>query len=211
MDDLLVFWILHKNSGICLFEQKFATMSETFETDLVGGFLIAILGFSEEIVSQEVDYVQLQDLRICYNISDDFVMALITNNNIEPEKANGMLNHVQKKFQEKYQTQIQNKFFSDVTPFRSFATEVEKIFKVETKYVSYFKNRSENLQDYFACAEDNMSKIQTLMKKSEGFGNWLTKEKITLDSTIKEDAIAFRSKHNAKNTVKKAQKPYSWV
>ena len=52
-------FVLHKESGIAVFIQNFTPFPTNMDMDIIGGFLIAILNFAQEVAQQSIELIQL--------------------------------------------------------------------------------------------------------------------------------------------------------
>jgi hypothetical protein len=188
------FWIIHKGSGLTMFSQEFEGLASSSDSDIVGGFLVAILGFAQEMAGQDIDFMQLKDMRISYSIQGDYVMVAITSNSADPDRIRAMLNLVQNKFIEKYSV-ILAKELHDISKFYDFAKVTEKIFEAETKYLSIIKSRADSLDDYFKNASQEWRELHNKMvEHAYTLGKWSVANKIKINPIIQKDLIAARSK-----------------
>lgn len=186
MDGLHKFLIMDKSAGICIYDQTFEELPCEIPTDLLGGFLIAILGFSEELIkNQTVEYIQMKQIRVQFHIEGRLVMAVIASNSTDPEYIQNTLKILQKKFSEKYAEQIKRDYFCDVTCFHNFASEVASTFQKETKYLGYVQKRSDQLRDYIQASKKDWDNLQQLFaERAKSFGSWVVKESLDQDDII---------------------------
>ena len=80
-----------------------------------------MLALSEEIAKQPIHYIQLNTLRISFNIFDKYVMVLITKNQIEYSKTIQILQNLSEKFNEKYLVHFEQEFTGNITHFKNCA------------------------------------------------------------------------------------------
>jgi len=199
MDGLHKFLIMDKSAGICIYDQTFEELPCEIPTDLLGGFLIAILGFSEELIAnQTIEYIQMKQIRVQYNIEGRLVMVVIAANYTDPDYIQNLLQTLQKKFSEKYADQIKHDYFCDITCFHNFASEVASAFQNQTKYLGYVQKRSEQLRDYLQASKNDWTTLQQLFaERAKSFGSWVVKDSLDQDdvTNIQESRSALRQNH----------------
>jgi len=210
MDGLHKFLIMDKSAGICIYDQTFEELPCEIPTDLLGGFLIAILGFSEELIAnQTVEYIQMKQIRVQFHIEGRLVMTVIASNSTDPEFIQNTLKTLQKKFSEKYADQIKRDYFCDVSCFHNFASEVAAAFQTETKYLGYVQKRSDQLRDYLQASKKDWDNLQHLFaERAKSFGSWVVKDALDKEdvSNIQDSRSALLQNHGNEKTKKR-----TWV
>ena len=176
MDGIYKVWIVERVGGICIFEQTFQELPGIFNPDLIGGFLMAILSFAEELAKQAIDFIQLKNLRIIYHITKEYLISVACSNETIHEMMENALETIQKRFDEKYKTFLDG-FCGNVSVFKTFAKDVEQIFQAETKYLAYVQKRGEELKEYLEQARGEWENLQELVtKRASGFGTWIKRD-----------------------------------
>jgi hypothetical protein len=210
---ILHFWLIHKSSGITIFSQQFQSFSNEVDSDLVGGFIVAILGFAKEIAQQNIDYMQMSDLRLQYCIQNDFIMAVLTSNQVEISRIQLLLEHVYKKFCDKYGNMTNLNMLCDVRPFQSFAKITEEIFETETKYLTIIRSRAGSVEEYFKQASKEWVQLnETILHKSSAINKWGDANFMKINKEIQRDLIQARQ-ISARTIMeaKKVRKNCAWV
>lgn len=156
MNGLNKLWIIHREAGVCVFEQSFEELPKNINSDMIGGFLIAILSFSQEMADQEIEFLQLKNLRIIYHITPQYIIAVGCNQNANYKELEKLLAQVETRFELKYHNVIGKGYSGNTTVFNDFATEVEKIFDSKSTALKYFEERLDDIKGYY---EDKRSKL----------------------------------------------------
>jgi len=186
--------IIHHPSAICIFEQTFNELPGEVDEMVLSGYLVAILTLSEEIAKQPVKYIQLNTLRISYNVSEKYIMVLITKNEIKYSRTIQILETLSNRFNEKYINHFEEDFKGDITFFKNFALEVEGLIQTETKYFQYLQQRSEKINDYFQSIEDyNWKDLKdTFYSRARVFGTWTKKHNMKIDKSFEKTILESR-------------------
>ena len=205
--------IIHRVASVCVFEQSFNELPGEVDEVVLSGYLVAILALSEEIAKQPIRYMQLNTLRISFNVFDKYVMVLITKNEIKYSETIQILQNLSEKFNEKYLVHFEQEFSGNITPFQNFALEVEGLIQMETRYFQYLQERSEKLNDYFKTIDYNWKGFRDgLEKNSRIFGNWSIKHDLKIDKTLKKTLLESRNHgKNLEHKEKKKEKDSGWV
>jgi len=207
--------IIHSSASVCIFEQTFNELPGGVDELVLSGYLVAFLTLSEEIAKQPIRYIQLNSLRISFNIFDKYVMVLITKNEIKYSKTVQILQNLSEKFNEKYLIHFEHEFTGNITHFKNFALEVEGLIQMETRYFQYLQERSEKIDDYFQSIDYNWNDLRdSLYKKARIFGKWSVKHNMKIDKSLENTLLESRDvgrklENDAKKKVKKEGK--GWV
>jgi len=132
--DIFKLMIIHRRASVCVFEQTFNELPGGVDEIVLSGYLVAFLALSEEIAKQPIRYIQLNTLRIIFNIFEKYVMVFITKNEMKYSKTVQILEKLSEKFNEKYLIHFEQEFTGDITHFKNFALEVEGLIQMETRY-----------------------------------------------------------------------------
>ncbi len=136
-------WILNRQSGICLFEQTFDARLREMDPDLIGGFLMAISKFCEEMIGEEIRVIETQSMRIYYQNAEKFVVAVLSQNTIKKSMAESFLKEVTDLFIGKYTSYLDAGHLANVSIFRDFAAEIENRYDTMTTcFIRYLAKRS---------------------------------------------------------------------
>ncbi len=136
-------WILNRQSGIYLFEQTFDARLREMDPDLIGGFLMAISKFSEEIIGEEIRVIETKSMRIYYQNAEKFVVAVLFQNKINKSMTKSFLKDVSDLFIEKYMSYLDAGQLANVNVFKDFAAEIENRYDTKaTCFIRYLAKRS---------------------------------------------------------------------
>lgn len=122
--------IIHKKSGLCLFEFNFQATKT--DTDLMSGFLTAIQQFGKEL-SEDISSVRKIEYHgFEINLEDgQLARAALILKGASPDLLKKKLGAFMKDFEEKHESAIEN-FKGDIDVFRDSISLVEKYFKITT-------------------------------------------------------------------------------
>ncbi len=217
LPDIFKFWIIHTPSGICIFDQTFRDLPVNIDAGLTAGYLFAITTLFQEITQQDIHFLQLEELRFVYGISQHFMMVMLTHNNISTHDAQIMLRDLKTKFTQKYESTILKSQFNEVSQFHDFARVVEQAFNRESKYFHIFEKRSENLEDFFQDATDEWMSIQkSISRRARKMGSWILNDSPKLTTELQNELISTRERaHKHESQSKSDNDPNSsenrWV
>ena len=205
--------IIHRRASVCVFDQSFNDLPGEVDEVVLSGYLVAILALSEEIAKQPIHYMQLNTLRISFNVFDKYVMVLITRNEIKYSKTIQILQKLSEKFNEKYLVHFEKEFTGNITHFKNFALEVEGLIQMETRYFQYLQERSEKLNDYFQSIDYDWKDLRdSLYKKARIFGKWSIKHDMKIDKSLEETLLESRDQgRKLDKEDKKKEKGKGWV
>ena len=186
--------IIHRKASVAIFEQTFNELPGGVDEMVLSGYLVAFLALSEQIAKQPIRFIQLNTLRIIFNIFDKYVMVFITKNEIEYTKTLQILQNLSEKFNEKYLIHFEQEFTGDITHFKNFALEVEDLIQMETRYFQYLQERSEKLNNYFQSIDYNWNDLRVrLEKQARIFGKWSVKHNIKIDKSLEKSLLESRN------------------
>ena len=110
----------------------------------------------------------------------------------------------------KYGIINEQKDIIDINIYKNFATDIEQIFHVETKYLKYIQNRSDQLDGYFNKFKNEWHNIQQLISdRVNAYGSWAEKAKIVLEKDEINDLLATRDRQ--KYSIDNKDSKNSWV
>ena len=218
------FWIIHRSSGVGIFEQTFKDSDEeevdeiTCDVDplVIQGYLYAVSHLSTEITNQKIEFIQLERSRFYYHFSPNFIFIVIAKKGISTNRIKNFLEILQKRFEERYFPLVQHGFNGDITVFRSFAKEIEDEIQVQTQYFQFLEKRSDQLQDLFQSAKLEWTKmVGNIIDHSQSFGSWISKSsEIDHDPEVISSIVESRSIQNQdpdEDSSKPKKKKSSWV
>lgn len=209
------FWIIHKSSGITIFSQQFDDrLLNIVSEDLIGGFIIAIMGFAKEIANQKIELMRLSELTLHYNIKENFIMVALTTNSVDSSRIRILLDHVQDRFNTKYEKLIQAKFITNIAIFHDFAKITEEIFEAETQYLTIIRSRATTIEEYFQQASKDWAALhEKIIEQSHAFSTWGEVNLIKVNKVIQKDLLVARKKYyQMKENKKNITHPMgSWI
>jgi hypothetical protein len=198
MEGILKFWIFDRYSGFCIFEQTFEELPGNVNSDLIGGFMIAILSFAREIANEEIQFLQLKHIRISYHISEKYIICVATSNDTDVERTELALNAVHRKFDAQYHAIFEGGIVNDVSVFNNFAADLEHIFNAETKHLAYLRKRSEKIKQFLENGKDQWQNLQKMVSDQlKIFGDWKLTSLDEVDPKVKDQLIGGRSRAKA--------------
>ncbi|QEE15940.1 hypothetical protein DSAG12_01767 [Promethearchaeum syntrophicum] len=211
--DIFKLMIIHRAASVCIFEQSFNELPGEVDEVVLSGYLVAILALSEEIAKQPINYMQLNTLRISFNVFDKYVMVLITKNEIKYNETLRILQNLSRKFNEKYLVHFEQEFSGNITQFKNFALEVEDLIQMETRYFQYMQERGEKLNNYFQSIDYSWKDLKNgLEKRARILGNWSIRHDLKMDKTLKTTILESRNRgKKMKHKEKKKDNSSGWV
>jgi hypothetical protein len=199
-EGILSFWIIHKPSGITIFTQQFQKDITQLDPDLIGGFLIALMGFAEELAHQRIDLIQLTDVRLQYAIKQSFIMVVLTGNACDPNRIRILLDHVEINFLKRYKSLFpgdDSLVIYDLSIFQDFAKETEEIFQAETQYLTIMQSRSKNLEEFFQNSSKQWTELhQKFRDQVKSISDWMDLGVFKINKTIQRDLLIIRRQIN---------------
>jgi hypothetical protein len=199
-EGILSFWIIHKPSGITIFTQQFQKDITQLDPDLIGGFLIALMGFAEELAHQRIDLIQLTDVRLQYAIKQSFIMVVLTGNACDPNRIRILLDHVEINFLKRYKSLFpgdDSLVIYDLSIFQDFAKETEEIFQAETQYLTIMQSRSKNLEEFFQNSSRQWTELhQKLCEQIKSVSDWTDLGMFKINKAIQRDLLIIRRQIN---------------
>jgi hypothetical protein len=215
--DIFKLMIIHRAASVCIFEQTFNELPGEVDEVSLSGYLVAILALSEEIAKQPIHYMQLNTIRISFqkNVSDNYIMVLITKNEIKYSKTLQILQNLSEKFNEKYLVHFEQEFTGNITHFKNFALEVEGLIQMETRYFQYLQQRSEKINEYFQSNDYNWKDLRDSLKnRARIFGKWSVKHNIKIDESLEKTLLESRNhgrKLDIEDKKKEKEEGKGWV
>ncbi len=211
MKNVLKFWIIHHPSGLCLFQQTFEELPNEVDPEIVAGYLYAMTSLSTEIAKQNINFIQLDTIRLNYSLDKNYLMVAVCHNTFHREEAEELLVQLRRKFNNKYDKYFRGQFCFDISIFKNFAQVVEDSVKQETLYVQYFKKKNEQMADFIEESTKDWQKIRgTLADRAKLLGQWIASEKITIDRQVADQIT--RSRRETQNKEDDDDKPSgAWV
>lgn len=195
------FWIIHQPSGICIFEQTFNELPTEIDPDLTAGYLFAITTLSQEIAQENIRFLQLENLRFVYGISQHFIMVILSQNELHQQECREKLKELQNVFDAKYHRLVTDSQMFEVSKFQDFARIVESSLQTESKYFQILERRTGELDDFFKNATEEWNSIQkSIIDRSKKLGSWIHHEKTKLSHHVERSLLKTRLKEEKRET-----------
>ncbi len=209
-------WILHNPSGLSLFEQTFEDLEGDADPCVVAGFLFAIAKITQNITQQDIEFIQMHELRFSFLVQQQYMIIIVSPNDTKTSHLTQIITQIQAKFEKKYLKSLTPVFSGNVSQFKTFASEIETIVQQNAKYFQFVDRRNENIKDIFqAKSNDWISLKNALEKKSSSMGSWIIKEENPiskeLSSHITETREFEREKQISEETTPKSKSKRFWV
>lgn len=151
---------MDREAGICIFEQSFEEMPKTLASDLVTGFFYAMLTFSNEIASQDVEFIQMRDIRIVFHGQNRLLFAIATKNGADHEFTERLLRDLEHRFQDKYKELLDKGFLNNTAVFEGFANEVEAEIGKKSTTVAFVQNQVDKLKIRYESVKTDFSQLK---------------------------------------------------
>lgn len=210
--DIIQFWIIHNPSGISVFNQTFVELPQEFNSDLTAGYLFAITTLSQEIVQENIRFLQLERLRFVYSITPQLILVLLTKNEISALQSVQMLTQLGQKFKEKYASLLERDQMFNTSKFRDFARDVEKILDRDTMYFHVLQKRAGDLEGFFQKATEEWHSIQnSIIDQVKKMGNWIKQEKCVISEDVEQSLMENREKAEKSSQDSNSRSRGGWV
>ncbi|HMF34577.1 MAG TPA: hypothetical protein VKK79_24360 [Candidatus Lokiarchaeia archaeon] len=133
-EDLMkTLWILHKASGLCIYTQDFqVTQDIDVDADLFGGFVSALLSFSQEVSrgKAQLEEIALGPVKIVYDDAGNIIVSIAFNRKASQEFISDLVTRVTERFLERFANRLPpDKFDNNITPFKAFAEDLAEIYQ----------------------------------------------------------------------------------
>ncbi|MHA1341400.1 MAG: hypothetical protein ACTSRZ_15750 [Promethearchaeota archaeon] len=130
-------WIIHKDVGVCIFEQNFRNIDT--DSDLITGFIVAMLNFGKEIADKDLQSINFAGLKIMLSIHSHFIIALAIDENAPEPDLKMFLSLVGDEFEKRYGDCLIN-WNGNVDIFTDFASYIEEIVDKKAIAIDFLKN-----------------------------------------------------------------------
>jgi hypothetical protein len=192
------FWIIQKSSGLTIFSQQFRKNALQSDEDIIGGLLMAMIGFTQEAVGQSIDVIQMSDSRFLFSMKSDFVMVVLASNAMESDRIRILLDLIQQKFHEQYREILTEKKLNKLSLFKGFGSVTEEIFQAETQYLTIIKSRAKKVEEYMKSVQPQWKTFhEIIIEQTTARNKWCGLEKFTLNKGIERDLAEVRSKRKS--------------
>ncbi|MEX2680319.1 MAG: hypothetical protein Q6373_001855 [Candidatus Sigynarchaeota archaeon] len=159
-DDYLKLWLMDRNVGICIFEQSFEDTPNTMASDLVTGFFYAILTFSHEIASQDIEFIQMKDIRIVFHGEGRLLFAMATTNGADHVFTERLLRDLGHRFQDKYKVLLEKGHLNNTAVFKDFAQEVEAEIGRKSTAIAFVQNQVDRFKIHYENVKTDLNQLR---------------------------------------------------
>ncbi len=190
METINKLWLIHREIGMCLLEQTFKPLPTDVDSDLVSGFLTAMLSFSEQIAKEKIERIELETTAIQYYISDVYVMAVICPRSVSKAILKTKLDLLATEFNEKYGDVLEN-FTGNVDVFQDYGKKVEEIVEQPTISIKYLSKTREQLEYYLNKRKSEFDQLRGTIEnfiedKAKGVKNMLESKFKKVSTKLKD-------------------------
>ncbi len=185
-------WILEYESGLCLFEEIYKDFTkEGMSTDLITGFLSALLNFANETFSDAILHIQLANRKIIFQTSKHVLLVVAVSAKAPADDAEikFTIRKIAKIFNKKFQSIFKKgKWSGKVSVFSSFSDNLKQIVKKEPLALK-FLTVEQAIDKY---KDQMLKKTQEYSKKIQEFQK--TQRNMTTDYLKKAREYSLLSK-----------------
>ena len=192
-------WILEYESGLCLFEEIYKDFTkEGMSTDLITGFLSALLNFANETFSDAILHIQLSNRKILFELTKYilFVIAVNAKSSVTDGEIKFTIRKIAKIFNKKFQSVFKKgKWSGNVSIFNSFSDDLKQIVKKEPLALKFLtvEQAIDKYKDHLVKKTQKYSKkIQELQK------NQMSKTKDYLKEAREHELLSKKEKRRKK-------------
>jgi len=164
MHGLIKLWIIEKESGILIFEQVFEEI-QIIDSDLISGFFVAMMSFAQETTNQEIEFIQLKQIRISFKLLYRFIFAIATEHDVEYEETEEFLKKIHERFESKYKNVLQQGFVGETSIFNNFAQDIEDVLGKKSKHFGFIQESAEVIKKYLDVAKGDWGNVKSAIKQ----------------------------------------------
>ncbi len=170
-DGLFNLWLLERASGICFFDQSF---SEGLSPDildnpcLIGGFFTAIEHFYKQLTDQEIEFIQLENVRFYFHGTDKVLFAFAVDNRVKSFTVESFIKDIQERFERKYESMLlKDGKLNEVGKFKDFANDVEDLVGKKSTSVNFMNDRDDFIVFKYEMAKSELSHLRVMLQDQE--------------------------------------------
>lgn len=149
MEKILKIWIMQKDSGLCIFEQSFSEDAMNIDSDLIGGFLSALQGFSYEVVNSSIEYVKLRDYLLYYDFSKEYTFVYLADPDTSTKEMKRTSESIVEAFEKRFGTGPDSVFTGDVSKYAEFGSDMETLLDSKSYYLKYMKEINDQIKQLY--------------------------------------------------------------
>ncbi len=129
MNPFISLWITERSSGICIIEAHFREgVIDAKQTDLLSGFIVALLEIADEIKADGIEHVQLGNARIIYDVNPKYVIVCWVDPDAKPKAVARVIEKVRERFDANYAQKLTEKGVK-VDDFDRFHEDIDQIWE----------------------------------------------------------------------------------
>ena len=125
-------WILN-NSGLCLLHRIFDSNKNYMDESMVGGFLVAIISFTQNSFNDSIEKISLGKFDIYFQSFERFIIVVSSKKGKEVRNLQDLISRLGNEFQKKYyEILIDTEIMMSTEMFESFGETIDTIFGIKT-------------------------------------------------------------------------------
>ncbi len=129
MDPFISLWITDRLSGICIVEAHFREgVLDPKQTDLLSGFIVALLELSNEIKADGIEHVQLGNARLVYDINPRYIIVSWVVPDAKPKVVARVIEKVRERFDANYAQKLE-KWGGKIDDFDGFHADIDQLWE----------------------------------------------------------------------------------
>lgn len=166
-------WVLDINSGIVIFEENYSDFTkEGMTADLMSAFLSALLSFTEESFTSNIEHIKLSDRKILFEPSE-YVLFVVSQKDfsIGDKRIMKLIKDISDKFGEKYNSFFErtDHFDGRIKRFQGFSKDLREIVKIEPLSVKFLRSLDfkENVKKADNFIQRRKERLKNLLERKE--------------------------------------------
>ncbi len=129
MDPFISLWITDRSSGICIVEAHFREDAiDAKQTDILSGFIVALLEIANEIKADGIEHVQLGNARIIYDINPQYIIVSWVDPDAKPKAVAKVIEKVRERFDANYAHKL-DKWGGKIDDFDGFHADIDALWE----------------------------------------------------------------------------------
>jgi len=171
-------WVLEAQSGIVIFEENYSDFTkEGMEADLMSAFLSALLSFTEESFTSDIEHIKLTDRKILFEPTQ-YVLFVVSQKDfsISDKRIKKMIKEISEKFADKYDSFFERTKHWDgrIKRFQGFSKDLKAIVKKEPLTVKFlrsldFKENVKKAENYLQKKKEKLKHLAERKEKLDKF------------------------------------------
>lgn len=129
MDPFISLWITERLSGICIVEAHFRESAiDPKQTDLLSGFIVALLEIANEINADGIEHIQLGNARIVYDINPRYIIVSWVDPDAKPKVVARHIEKVRDSFNANYASKLET-WSGKIDDFDGFHADIDHLWE----------------------------------------------------------------------------------